>query len=212
MQTENGPVLFNQHETSSSSLMFTHKHTRQIKVQMFQNFKKYFKTGKTVSRRIDYNSCGVLMNFPSPRCCLNTATARRRTRSLPPALLDAAQALAPLLPQARSVPSTTACFLCHGPHLETKGLHPAAFSIYKCMRPPHTQLAGIISGQPARSGFEVCVLTWLSAGGRLPAATRAHGTGSLSSSSAPSEKRWARCKGDGMGAPFPSGNGDQLLI
>lgn len=206
MQTENGPVLFNQHETSPSSLMFTCKHSRQIKVQMFQNFKKYFKTGKTVSRRIDYNSCGVLMNFPSPRCCLNTATARRRTRSLPPALLDAAQALAPLFPQARSVPSTTACFLCHGPHLETKGLHPAAFSISNCMRPPHTQLAGTISGQPARSGFEVCALTWLSAGGRLPAATRAHGTGSLSS-----EKRWARCKGDWMGAPFPSGKGDQLL-
>lgn len=87
-----------------------------------------------------------------------------------------------------------------------EGLHSVAFSIYNCMWPPHTQLAGTISGQPARSGFEVCALTWRSAGGRLPAATRA-----LSSSSAPREKRWARCKGDGMGAPFPSGKGDQLL-
>lgn len=71
------------------------------------------------------------MNFPSPGCCLNTATARRCTRSLPPALLDAAQALAPLLPRARSVPSTTACFLCHGTHLETKVyiLLPSAFII-----------------------------------------------------------------------------------
>lgn len=191
--------------------MFTCKHTRLIKVQMFQNFKKYFKTEKTVSRRIDYNSGEVLMNFPSPRCFLNTATDRRGTCSLPPPLLDTARALAPLLPQARSVPSTAACFLCHGTHLETKGLHPVAFSIYNCMQPPHTQLAETVSRQPARSGFEVCALTWASAGGRLPAATRAHGTGSLSNSSAPSEKRWARCKGDGMGALFPSGKGDQLL-
>lgn len=94
----------------------------------------YLKTENIVSRRIDYNSCEVLTNFPNTRC-LNNTPGGTCSPSRPPVSAEQGPGSGASLGKQHTQHFHLLLSLI--PCLEMKGLHSVAYSIHNCTYPPH---------------------------------------------------------------------------